>query len=255
MTATLKSRLLPAGAGFGGEPDQLGARLGRGRHLLSEQHAPRLAIQHDVEAFGIDAGHAPGAGARVAERRGIKLERIGVILRGYHDRCGRYVQALAAAAPNEGEYARLRDEAFVEMLARAAPLHDVGMLRVGPAVLSEPGPLDEGQREAIEAHARAGAERILTRLPGMSTLAEAATAHHERADGSGYPAGLNANQVSPLVKLVAVVDVYAAMCAPRPHRPAKRRPESPGAWRPPVRWRRGAAALAMQPGTMCPGRR
>lgn len=106
-------------------------------------------------------------------------------------------------------------------LILAALLHDVGMLRVDPAILAQPGPLDQGQRTAVEAHARVGAGLILARLPGLSPLAEAAATHHERADGSGYPARMTADQVSPLARLVAAVDVYAALCAPRPHRPAQ----------------------------------
>lgn len=106
-------------------------------------------------------------------------------------------------------------------LVLAALLHDVGMLRVDPAVLAQSGPLDDGQRAAMAAHARLGAGLILARLPDLSRLAEAAATHHERADGSGYPARLGSEQLSPMARLVAAVDVYAALCAPRPHRPAQ----------------------------------
>lgn len=102
----------------------------------------------------------------------------------------------------------------------AALLHDVGMLRVDPALLAHPRPLDQGQRTTIERHAADGAERILRRLPGLSPVAEVAAAHHERADGSGYPHHRKADEVSPLARLMAATDVYAAMCAPRPHRAA-----------------------------------
>jgi HD-GYP domain-containing protein (c-di-GMP phosphodiesterase class II) len=98
-------------------------------------------------------------------------------------------------------------------------LHDVGMLWVDVGLLAFPGPLDAAGRRAIEGHAKVGADRILARLPGLSVVAEAAAAHHERMDGSGYPGGLSGDQVSPMTRLVAAVDVYVAMCAPRPHRP------------------------------------
>jgi len=100
----------------------------------------------------------------------------------------------------------------------AALLHDVGMLRIDPAFLAHETKWDHEQRRAIEFHARSGAERILMRLPGLSGLAGVATGHHERADGSGYPAGLHSDQVSPLTRLIAAIDVYVAMCSGRPHR-------------------------------------
>src|SRR5207245_4990108 len=99
-------------------------------------------------------------------------------------------------------------------------LHDVGMFSVDPAILVQAGPLDDQQRRAVEAHTRVGAE-ILTRiLPGGACLAEAAAGHHERLDGTGYPAGLRDRQIAQLTRLVAVCDIYAALCTPRPYRPA-----------------------------------
>ncbi|MSR54457.1 MAG: HD domain-containing protein [Gemmataceae bacterium] len=100
----------------------------------------------------------------------------------------------------------------------AALLHDVGMLRIDPAFLAEEAKWDEEHRTAIKFHTRSGAERILGRLPGFSGLAGIAAGHHERADGSGYPAGLHNDQVSPLTRLIAAIDVYVAMCSARPHR-------------------------------------
>src|SRR5262249_40184757 len=101
----------------------------------------------------------------------------------------------------------------------AALLHDVGMLRVDPAVLARAEPLNADQRSAVEAHTRVGSELVAARLPTMAGLAEAAASHHERLDGSGYPAGLKGEQVSPAIRLLAVVDAYARLCAPRSHPP------------------------------------
>jgi hypothetical protein len=112
---------------------------------------------------------------------------------------------------------RWRDRT-VEMVL-AALLHDVGMLRVDPAVLAQADPLNADQRIAVEAHTRVGSEVVAVRLPTLAGLAEAAASHHERLDGSGYPAGLRGEQLSPAVRLLAVVDAYARLCAPRSHRP------------------------------------
>jgi HD-GYP domain-containing protein (c-di-GMP phosphodiesterase class II) len=102
----------------------------------------------------------------------------------------------------------------------AALLHDVGMARVPAEVLVKPGPLTDEERRAVEAHTALGADALARLAPEAPWLAEAAAGHHERLDGAGYPAGLRDLQVKPLVRLLAVCDVYAALASPRPHRPA-----------------------------------
>jgi hypothetical protein len=103
----------------------------------------------------------------------------------------------------------------------AALLHDAGMLRVSPALLSQAGLLADDSRRIIEGHCRAGAELLTALMPGASWLMDAAIHHHERSDGTGYPDGLRETQSAPLTRLLAVCDVYAAGCCPRPHRPAR----------------------------------
>lgn len=102
----------------------------------------------------------------------------------------------------------------------AALLKDVGMLTIEPAILGCPGSLKDEQKRSAEAHCRVGSELVARYLPATATLCEAIAGHHERLDGTGYPAGLLDAQIGPLPRLLAVADVYAAMCSPRPHRPA-----------------------------------
>jgi HD-GYP domain-containing protein (c-di-GMP phosphodiesterase class II) len=103
----------------------------------------------------------------------------------------------------------------------AALVHDVGMLGVLGEVLANTGPLTDGQRRKVEGHPRTGAQIVSRLAPGAAWLVEATAGHHERLDGTGYPAGLREMQITPLTRLLAVCDVYAALCAPRPHRPAQ----------------------------------
>lgn len=124
-------------------------------------------------------------------------------------------QVLARLTRHEAEWQQRVDEPVL-----AGLLHDVGMLRVPADILAQPGPLNDDQRRQIEYHPVVGAE-ILGRLaPGKSWLMEAAVGHHERIDGTGYPAGLREPQIPALTRLVTVADIYAALCCPRPYRSA-----------------------------------
>lgn len=107
-----------------------------------------------------------------------------------------------------------------QLAVMAALVHDVGMTRVPAEVLIMEGPLESDERRLIEKHTVV-AEGMLAQLwPGGGWPIEAATGHHERNDGTGYPLGRQGIEIAPQVQLLAVCDVYAALCAPRPHRPA-----------------------------------
>jgi HD-GYP domain-containing protein (c-di-GMP phosphodiesterase class II) len=108
----------------------------------------------------------------------------------------------------------------LQLAVMAALVHDVGMACVPAEVLSVEGPLDSNERRLVEKHTIV-AESMLEKLwPGGAWPVEAACAHHERSDGTGYPLGRHEIQIAPFVKLLAACDVYAALCAERPHRPA-----------------------------------
>src|SRR5205085_669705 len=158
---------------------------------------------------------APSAQLRLSEG----LEGI---LAAIADRIG----ALAAAVAQRRQE-RERVETLAYLLAGlhggpvlAALLHDAGLLGIPVTILAQPGPLTDGHRRAIEGHARAGAELVARQLPAAADLGDVIASHHERLDGTGYPAGLRGHQVPALSRLLAVADVYGAMACPRPHRPA-----------------------------------
>ena len=103
----------------------------------------------------------------------------------------------------------------------AALLHDAGMARVPAAILSQSDPRNPDRRRLVEGHCRAGAEAAMRLRPDAQWLMRAVVEHHERLDGTGYPEGLQGAQLTPLGRLLAVCDVYAALCTNRPHRLAK----------------------------------
>jgi HD-GYP domain-containing protein (c-di-GMP phosphodiesterase class II) len=104
-------------------------------------------------------------------------------------------------------------------LKRGALLHDVGKLGVSNAVLDKPGKLDNDEWAAVRAHAL-HTEAILSRIGAFGELARVAAAHHEKLDGSGYPRGLKADEISLETRIITTADIFDAISADRPYRGA-----------------------------------
>jgi hypothetical protein len=98
-----------------------------------------------------------------------------------------------------------------------ALLIDCGMTIVPAAILSRPGGLDHEERRLVDSHAQSGAELILQCFPEIAPLAAAVGSHHERTDGTGYPAGLQDEAIPSLARLLAVADVYSTLNEARPY--------------------------------------
>jgi HD-GYP domain-containing protein (c-di-GMP phosphodiesterase class II) len=110
-------------------------------------------------------------------------------------------------------------EANVSELRCAALVHDVGGVGVSARVWDKPGPLDDGEWEAVRLHAY-HTERCLSRARSLADIATLAGAHHERLDQSGYPKATAARDISRPARLLAAADVYRALLEPRAHRAA-----------------------------------
>lgn len=131
-----------------------------------------------------------------------------------HGHCDRASQIATSIAALLGFKATaLRD------LGRAVRLHDIGKLAISNRILDKPGPLTDAEFAKVKEHP-VMTERILERVPGFSELAPLASAHHERLDGSGYPRGLTAGELTMAMRVLAVTDVYEALTADRPYRSA-----------------------------------
>jgi putative two-component system response regulator len=118
--------------------------------------------------------------------------------------------------------ARLRLAAEeVELIRRAAPLHDVGKIGIPDAVLLKAGALTACERERIQEHTTIGAEILSgSETPVLQTAERIALTHHERWDGAGYPHGLHGEQIPLVGQIVAVADVFDALTHDRPYKPA-----------------------------------
>jgi putative nucleotidyltransferase with HDIG domain len=109
--------------------------------------------------------------------------------------------------------------AQIEAVRIGAVLHDIGKLAVPDHILRKPGRLTDAEFSMVKEHPRAG-EAILRPIDFGVPVAEIVRHHHEKLDGSGYPDGLQGDQISIGARVLAVIDVYDALVADRPYRKA-----------------------------------
>lgn len=131
--------------------------------------------------------------------------------RGHSDRVTQIALVLA-------EHLKL-PAADTELLRRGASLHDIGKIAVPDVILDKPGPLTAEEFEVIKRHPEHGA-RMVEGIGALREVVPLIRWHHERCDGRGYPDGLTANEIPPLVRVLSVADVYDALTSDRSYRAA-----------------------------------
>jgi two-component system, cell cycle response regulator len=102
----------------------------------------------------------------------------------------------------------------LDVLARAAELHDVGKIAIPDAILSKPGPLDAEEWQFMRRHTILG-ERILMAASALRPVARLVRSSHERFDGGGYPDGLRGEEIPLGARIIFVCDAYDAMTSNR----------------------------------------
>jgi response regulator RpfG family c-di-GMP phosphodiesterase len=109
----------------------------------------------------------------------------------------------------------------VELLSRAAPLHDIGKIGIPDAILLKPEKLSDAELEHSRAHTTIGAGILSgSRSPLLRLAEQIALTHHERWDGRGYPQGLSGERIPVASRIVAIADVFDALTHDRPYKPA-----------------------------------
>ena len=99
----------------------------------------------------------------------------------------------------------------------AAAMHDIGKLMTPNNILEKPGKLTEGEFVTMKDHAAATYD-ILSRIKGIPDIIKWASNHHEKLNGTGYPRGLTAEELSFEERLMACIDIYQALTEKRPYR-------------------------------------
>jgi len=192
------------------------ARLADQNRYLEAEIERRMEENQRLRDIGIHAL------ARLAETRDNET--------GNHLRRTReYVRQLGSRLLAQPRFADQLDAQTVDLMARSAPLHDIGKVGIPDRILRKPGKLDAEEWAIMKTHAALGAEAIEQAErdagPGggvdfLRYAKQIARSHHERWDGSGYPDGLAGTAIPLAARLMALADVFDALICPRVYKSA-----------------------------------
>jgi two-component system, cell cycle response regulator len=143
----------------------------------------------------------------------------GVLLRVLHERepeLDHHLDGVAHLAATVGRALGLEAE-DIDVLVRAAELHDIGKVAIPDEVLHKTGELSEVEWALMRKHTLIG-ERVLSAAPAMNQVAKLVRSTHERWDGSGYPDGLAGEEIPLGSRIILICDAYNAMTEGRPYK-------------------------------------
>lgn len=136
-----------------------------------------------------------------------------------------YVRMIANELLSRGLFPEELTPAYIEDLCKAAPLHDVGKIKIPDAILQKPGKLTPEEFDAMKLHTTHSRKIIQTIIGDIEDehyvrlVEDIALYHHERWDGTGYPAGLTGNNIPLSARIMSVADVFDALYEERCYKP------------------------------------
>jgi HD-GYP domain-containing protein (c-di-GMP phosphodiesterase class II) len=139
------------------------------------------------------------------------------VLREREPELGDHLQGVAKLAVELGRRLAFTAEEL-DILGRAAELHDIGKMAIPDEILHKPGPLNQQEWALLRTHTLVG-ERILDAAPAMGPVARLVRWTHERWDGRGYPDGLAGEDVPMGSRIIFVCDAFDAMTSERTYKP------------------------------------
>jgi putative two-component system response regulator len=148
------------------------------------------------------------------------VQRLGLAAEYKDNETGLHVIRMSHYARLLGLAAGMNEDQADDLL-HAAPLHDVGKIGIPDRILQKPGKLDAEEWKVMRTHVAIGANIIGQHPRGVLAMAHRiALSHHEKWDGSGYPAGLAGEAIPLEGRIVAVADVFDALTSVRPYKTA-----------------------------------
>jgi putative two-component system response regulator len=216
-TEETKRRALACGArDFLGKPYNQTELLLRVKNLLQVR-----ALQRELDERNLTLEDA--VADRTVELEQARLEilaRLALAAEYRDDATQRHARRIGCTSALLAAQLRLPDET-VELIQRAAPLHDVGKIGIPDAVLLKPGALTRAERARIQEHTTIGAEILSgSGTPVLRMAEEIALTHHERWNGDGYPRHLHGEEIPLIGQIVAVADVFDALTHERRYKAA-----------------------------------
>jgi two-component system, cell cycle response regulator len=130
-----------------------------------------------------------------------------------------HLDGVAALALTVGRRLRL-DAESLDVLVRAAEMHDIGKMAIPETILNKPGPLDDEEWVFMRRHTILG-ERILSAAPALVPVAKLVRSSHERWDGAGYPDGIAGSEIPLGSRIICACDAYDAIMSARPYSVAR----------------------------------
>ena len=204
-------------------------------HLLVESQKSELMVQKD-ELIHLNSNLREIVDAKtknVVELQDALLKTMAELVEcrdnvtgGHIERTQSYLGTLLNVLQKQGIYREEVDTWDIKLVLRSAQLHDVGKIAIKDSILNKPGKLTAEEFEEIKKHTTFGGTVIEKIKEGTSEHAFLeyakifALTHHEKWDGTGYPAGLKGKEIPLLGRLMAIADVYDALCSDRPYKKA-----------------------------------
>lgn len=146
---------------------------------------------------------------------------------GYHlERIRSYCKVFAAALQEHPRYREQVNEQFIDTIYRTAPLHDIGKVGIPDYILLKPDKLSASEYEIMKTHTVIGYQTLNSireqygEMDFLNMGIDITYCHHEKYDGSGYPRGLQGDDIPLPAKIVAIADVYDALTSQRTYKKA-----------------------------------
>jgi diguanylate cyclase (GGDEF)-like protein len=160
------------------------------------------------------------ADSALSQARGVLLG----VLREREPALDRHLGGVAHLAAAMGRALDL-DTEEMDVLVRAAEMHDIGKIAIPDEILHKRGPLTNAEQDLVRKHTLIG-ERVLAAAPALREVAKVVRSSHERWDGSGYPDGLAGETIPLAARVILICDAYSAMTNARPYGPPLSGPET-----------------------------